>query len=90
MEVKEFIKKTNGRFFSATFVRSTTTKSGTAGDVVTRIFRTGVRKGVKGVGMSFDPEDKGLIVLWCHQGFRTIKADCIQSVKFAGHKTEFI
>jgi len=89
MEVREVIKSTKGKFFSATFVRSTTTKSGGAGETVTRIFRTGVSKGVKGVGLAFNPEDKGLIVLWCHNGFRTIKADCIKSIKFAKKEISF-
>ncbi len=80
--VKEILKKTNGRFTKITFVRSTDTskttktknETGKIGEVSTRIFRTGVKKGVKGVGMPYTPEDKGLVVLyWVGKGFRTIK-----------------
>lgn len=88
--VREAIKGTKGKFFSMTFTRSTTTKNGSAGEEVTRTFRTGVSKGVKGEGLKFDPDQKGLVVLWCRQGFRTIKVDSVKSITFMGEKAEFV
>ena len=89
MNSKDFIDSTRGRFFSIKFVRSTDSKSGKKGELVTRTFRTGVRKGVTGKGMSFDPEAKGLVVLWCKEGYRTIKYDCIKEIKFARRRVVF-
>ncbi len=93
MTATEILKQTNGKFTNVTFVRSTDTKSGKAGELSTRVFRTKVTKGVKGTGMSYDPATKGLIVLYsqtnkCH---RTIKVDNIVRVKCGQidwHKTE--
>ena len=79
--IKSVINKTNGKFFTCTFERSSDTKSGKRGEVVSRVFRVGVKKHLKGVGMNYVPEDKGLITLWCHTGYRTIKVDNVISVK---------
>lgn len=81
MEIKEILKSTKGKFFRATFERSTTSKSGLKGETSTRTFRTGVRKGVTGDGMSYNPDEKGLVILYCKKGFRAIKAAGIVSVK---------
>ena len=81
MNVREAIKKTNGRFASVTFIRSTTTKNGAAGELSTRVFRTGVRKHVKGAGLPFNPEDKGLVSLWCKDGYRMIKESNVVRIK---------
>jgi hypothetical protein len=81
MNVREAIKKTNGRFTSVTFIRSTNTKSGKQGEVVTRTFRTGVKKDVNGSGLRFNPEDKGLITLWCKDGYRMIKESNVVRIK---------
>jgi hypothetical protein len=83
MTATEILKQTNGKFTNVTFVRSTDTKSGKAGELSTRVFRTKVTKGVKGVGMSYDPAEKGLVVLYsvkdkCH---RTIKIANITRIK---------
>ncbi len=81
MNVKQVLKQTNGRFTSVTFIRSTNTKNGSVGEVVTRVFRTGVKKDVKGVGLKFNPEDKGLVTLWCKDGYRMLKESNIIAVK---------
>lgn len=81
MNAREVIKMTDGKFASVTFIRSTTTKNGAAGETTTRVFRTGVRKHVKGAGLPFNPEDKGLVSLWCRDGYRMVKADNITAIK---------
>jgi hypothetical protein len=81
MNVENVLKQTRGRFAAITFVRSTTTKNGSAGDTVKRTFRTGVRKHTNGVGLKFDPKAKGIVTLWCKKGYRGIKLDNIVSVK---------
>ena len=81
MNAREVIKMTDGRFASVTFIRSTTTKNGAAGELSTRVFRTGVRKHVKGEGLKFNPEDRGLVTLWCKGGYRMVKADNITAIK---------
>ena len=50
---ERLIASTNGAFFSVSFVKA----DGTHRDMVCRL---GVRKGVKGVGMSYDPKDRDL------------------------------
>jgi hypothetical protein len=81
MKAREVIKQTNGRFVSVTFERSTDSKSGAKGERVTRVFRTGVKKDVKGGGLKFDPESKGLITLWCSNGYRMVKESNIICIK---------
>lgn len=46
--------------------------------------RTGVRKGTNGVGLKFDPSEKGLIVMWDKdkQQHRMIRKDNIYEVTF--------
>jgi len=89
MNVRDAIRMTNGRFFSMTFVRSSDTKSGKRGEVVKRVFRTGVKKGVKNIGLKFDPIQKGLVTLWCQDGYRMVKEDCILSIKVNGVTSNF-
>jgi len=55
MNTKKLIKKmTSGRIFTAQFIK----KDGTARTIVAR---TGVTKGNKGIGLSFDPLAKNLL-----------------------------
>lgn len=86
--VKEVIRKSNGKFMSVTFKRLTNSKtsSARAGDVETRVFRTGVSKGVKGVGLKFSPEEKGLVTLWSvtDGGYRMVNVDSVLSIKCGG------
>jgi hypothetical protein len=50
------------------------------------ICRNGVSKGVKGVGMSFDPLEKRLKVVWDMQknGFRMINLNGIRWIRING------
>lgn len=47
-----------GRFFSVVFVKRTT------GELRTMICRTGVTKYLVGGELNYDPEEKGLIIVW--------------------------
>lgn len=54
----ELIKKTNGQIFSAEFIKKST------GRYKKLHCRLGVKKGVSGEGMKFDPFSKGLIPVY--------------------------
>ena len=75
----EIINNTGGKFFTVTFVK----KDGT---IRRATARTGVRKGVKGVGMNYNATDKGIKILWvCDaENFRAIKLNTILDIKFKG------
>jgi len=53
----EAIKKTNGKIFSVTFVK----KDGSIRKMTARL---GVKKDIKGIGLKFNPEERGLIVVF--------------------------
>ncbi len=55
---RKYIYKTNGKFFSAVFIKKN-------GEKRLMNCRTKVKKGVKGIGLSFKPQDKGLITVFC-------------------------
>jgi len=65
---RQVIGNTLGKFFSVEFVKRTT------GEVRKMNCRTGVTKGVTGVGKSFNDSDKGLVTVWDAQisQFRSI------------------
>jgi hypothetical protein len=69
----------NGRIFSATFVK----KDGT---IRKGIFRRKVKKGVKGIGMSFNPGDKGLMIAYDmrKKAFRMINLKTLKQAKANG------
>jgi hypothetical protein len=59
MLVEKLLKETsNKKVFSVTFVKRTT------GELRKMNAMRGVRKGVKGVGHSFDPSEKGLLCVY--------------------------
>lgn len=72
-----------GRFFTVTFV-----KRGGDKEVRRMVCRTGVKKGVKGVGMSFDPEARGLLPVWDaeKQQYRMVSLDGLVSAHIAGRR----
>jgi hypothetical protein len=75
----DLINNTRGKFFTVTFVKKDgTTRRATA--------RTGVRKGIKGIGLNYNATDKGIKILWvCDaENFRAIKLNSILSIKFKG------
>lgn len=54
MNMQEIIDRNAGRFISVRFVKKST------GEVRQMTFRTNVKKGIKGTGLSFNPQEKQL------------------------------
>jgi hypothetical protein len=81
----ETLQETKGRIFTAVFTKRTT------GEKRTINARINVKKGVKGVGMSFDPVKKGLLPVYDmqKQGFRMIDLESIEEINFDGQHIEF-
>ena len=75
----EIINNTKGKFFTVTFVK----KDGT---IRTMTARTGVKKGVNGNGLKFNPSERNLKVVWsCDaESFRMINLNTILGIKFKG------
>lgn len=71
----------NGRFFSVTFIKRT--------DNTTRhmVCRLGVKKGITGTGMKFDPVEKGLLPVFDVQkrAYRSIPLENILQIEGSGH-----
>jgi hypothetical protein len=74
--MKEQILSKGNKIFSVTFIK----KDGSTRRMVARL---GVRKGVKGVGMSFSPSEKNLMVVFdMHKrAFRMINLETIVELK---------
>jgi hypothetical protein len=74
--MKDQILAKGNRMFYVTFIK----KDGSLRRMVARL---GVRKGVKGVGMSFSPSDRGLMVVFdMHKReFRMINLNTIVELK---------
>lgn len=70
----------DGTIFRVEFIKRTT------GELRTMVCRTGVKKGVKGTGLSFDPFAKGLMPVFDmqKQEFRMINLESLISLKFKG------
>jgi len=73
---RSLLKATNGQLFSITFTKRTD------GEERTIVGRTGVRKGVTGTGMRYDPAERDLITIWDNG-----KVPNAQGEKSQGHKT---
>ena len=85
-KISKFVEATNnGKIFSATFEK----KDGT---IRTINCRRNVRKGVKGVGYSFDPMSKGLLSVYDMQsnGFRFINLETLVEAKVNGEIFKFL
>ena len=78
---KKYIYKTNGKFFSAVFTKKN-------GEKRLMTCRTNVRKYLKGVGIRFKPQDKGLMTVFdIHKGgYRFINLMTLKSLKIRGKK----
>ena len=78
---KKYIYKTNGKFFSAVFTKK-------IGDKRLMTCRLNVKKGVKGVGFSFKPQDIGLMTVFdIHKGgYRFINLMTLKSLKIRGNE----
>jgi hypothetical protein len=74
--MKEQILSKGNKIFSVTFIK----KDGSTRRMVARL---GVRKGVKGVGMSFSPSEKNLMVVFdMHKRvFRMVNLETIVELK---------
>ncbi len=72
----------NGRIFTVEFIKRTT------GELRKMTCRRGVRKGVKGVGMSYDPLSKGLLTVYDveKEAYRMINLRDLVSLKM-GRRT---
>jgi hypothetical protein len=75
----------SGRIFTVEFIKRTT------GEVRTMTCRRGVSKGVKGVGMSFDPLSRGLTVVYDVQakGHRMINLRNLRALTMDGQRFEW-
>ena len=89
MFLDEFLNKVDtGKIFSVVFIKRTNN------EVRTMVCRRGVKKGVKGVGHSYKPEEKNLLCVYDMQkieagsdergAFRMINLESLVSLKFEG------
>ena len=82
---RDYIYKTNGKIFSAIFTKK---------DGEKRFIhcRTKVHKYVKGVGLSFKPQDKGLVGVFDVQkgAYRFINLATLESLKLNGEQYKII
>ena len=76
---KQYIYKTNGKIFSAVFVKKD-------GEKRMIVCRRGVAKYVKGVGLKFKPEKRDLVgVFDMHKkAYRFINLKTLEQLKFKG------
>jgi len=79
------IFESNGKTFGVSFIK----KDGT---IRVMNARKGVKKGVVGVGLKYDPKTYNLIPVFdmVNDGFRMINATTIQSLNIAGNKFEVV
>ena len=83
MIVENLLKETeNKRIFTVTFVKED-------GSIRKMNAMRGVRKGVKGVGLKFNPSDKNLLSVYDMQkkGFRFVNLDDV--ISFTANKKHF-
>ena len=78
---KKYIYATNGKFFSAVFTKKN-------GEKRSMNCRTGVKKGVKGIGLRYNPDERNNVVVRDMQKneFRTINVDTLEYLKIKGVK----
>lgn len=81
--MKEQILSTKGKIFGVTFIK----KDGTVRNMTARL---GVRKNLKGVGLSFNPDERNLIVVFDmrKKAYRMINLSTILSIRH--ESTKFI
>lgn len=75
-EAIDLMESTNGKIFSAIFIK----KDGTERHMNCRV---GVTKGVKGIGRKFNPSEKGLFGVFdmASKGFRMINLETLKSLQ---------
>ena len=71
----KLINATKGRFFTVTFITK-------AGNARTLLGRTGVRQNLTGQGLAYNPEDRGLIVVYDVQakGYRMVNTNTVTAL----------
>jgi hypothetical protein len=76
--MKEQILATKGKIFGVTFIK----KDGTTRNMTARL---GVRKDLKGIGLSFSPDERNLIVVFDmrKKAYRMINLSTILSIRHA-------
>lgn len=85
-KVEKFIEETsNGKIFSATFVKKN-------GRIRTIHCRRGVKKGLTGKGMAYDPGERGLLVVYdlSKKNYRMINLGKLIEAKVNGLIYKFI
>lgn len=82
--LEHIIKGTRGKIFSATFIK----KDGTLRKMTARL---GVKKGVTGEGLKFNPRERSLVVVYemSKRSFRMINLNTIQSITFKNQTLNF-
>ena len=74
-KVIDVINQSRGRICSVRFIKKD-------GSVRKMVFRKGVLKGVKGKGLSYNPESVGnMVVFEMKKGFRTINCNSVLELK---------
>jgi len=83
-QIAELIKGTKGKFFSVEFVK----KDGSTRKMTARL---GVRKGINGKGLAFNPAEKDLMVVWAtdKKNYRFINLKTITALKVNGIVNNF-
>ena len=78
---KRYIYETNGKFFSAVFTKKN-------GDKRLMNCRTKVKKYIKGVGLRFKPQDKGLMTVFdlTKGEYRFLNLNTLERLKINGQK----
>ena len=74
--MKQVIQETKGKYFSVVFTK----KDGSTRRMTARL---GVKKGINGKGMSYDPNEKDVMVVWDAQknDYRMVNLSTIISFK---------
>lgn len=82
-DARQILRDSKGKFFSATFVKKD-------GKIRHMTCRVGVRKGVKGVGMSFNPKDHDLLTVFepANDNFRMINLNTLLEATI--DKTQYV
>lgn len=78
-DARSLLKSTRGKIASCLFIKKN-------GEERKMIFRTGVKKGVKGVGMSYNPAEYNLLTVFDMQKgeFRHINLNTLKEFKING------
>lgn len=84
MRTHELIRESNGRIFTVEFIK----KDGSLRKMTARL---GVKKGLTGKGMRYDPIERGLLPVWDMQkkDYRMVNLRTIQSLKVNGANYTF-